>query len=621
MANILNFSQGYFICDTILNVVKTVKQSYKNHLVAFTLGPLLKLIEAFFDLLIPLFMKAIIDLNQYGNPELIQNNFSKRLAEFIRLFGNWIPSNQSLSDAIIGAVIILVMGLVGYVITMVAQYIAARTAMNVGTEIREALFNKILNLSKKDREQFGNGRLQTSLNSDTYQVQQAVLFFVRLIARAPFVILGALVFSFILDWKIGIAFAIIIPLIWVVFFAVLRKSGRQYVSIQSSLDDISTKSTDDIAGARVIRAFNNQENENAAFEETTSIYESKSIRVHKLNSLINPVVFAITAIVTIAIVFLCRGTLLGGSDTEKVVVSSTIIAEMAYLAQIFFAVCQLPPVLLDIVKGGVSRKRIDAILTYQSSVVSGNKTSYDNKVIEFKNVCFTYKNNSKNYALKDISFVLNKGKTLGIIGGTGSGKSTIINLIERFYDSSKGEILYKGVNIKEYNLSELRKEIGLVNQKSSLFKGTIKSNFLMANPQTTDEEITNALKKAEAYEFVSKYEDYLNHEVNEGGSNFSGGQKQRLCIARGLIKNPDVLILDDSTSALDLLTDKKIRNALSESLDMTKIIVSQRVATIADADQIILLDKGQIIGIGNHKELLENNVVYKEIYESQTKKG
>ena len=602
-------------------VIKRVSDSYKNHLVAFTLGPLLKLIEAFFDLLIPLFMKAVIDLNQYDSPELISNVFTRRLAEFIRLFGTWVPSNQALSDALIGAVIILVMGIIGYVLTMIAQYIAARTAMNVGTEVRESLFNKIINLSKKDREQFGTGRLQTTLNSDTYQVQQGVLFFIRLVARAPFVIIGALIFSFILDWKIGLAFTVIVPLIWIVFFIVLRKSGKQYVSIQSSLDDISTKSTDDINGARVIRAFNNQENENKSFKTITETYETKSVNVHKLNSLINPIVFAITAIVTIAIVFLCRETLLDGSDSEKVVISSTIIAAMAYLAQIFFGVVQLPPVLLDIIKAGVSRKRIDAILTYQSSIESGTEESKDNIVIEFKNVCFSYKDDSNHYALTNINFQINKGQTLGIIGGTGSGKSTLINLIERFYDTTEGEILYKGINIKDYDLSKLRSEISLVNQKSSLFRGTIKSNFLMANSSASDEQITEALKKAEAYEFVSQYEDYLNHEVNEGGSNFSGGQKQRLCIARGLIINPEVLILDDSTSALDLLTDKKIRTTLSAIDDMTKIIVSQRVATIADADLIILLDKGRAVGMGNHKQLLDSCQIYKEIYESQIKKG
>ena len=610
-----------FACATIFLVIKRVRDSYKNHILSFTLGPLIKLIEATFDLLIPLFMKAIIDLNQYENTELIPNSFSRGLAKFIRLFGTWVNGNQALSDAIIGVVIILVMGIIGYVLTMVAQYIAARTAMNVGTEVRESLFNKIINLSKADRHQFGTGRLQTTLNSDTYQIQQGVLFFIRLVARAPFTILGALVFSFILDWRIGLAFTVIVPLIWLIFFLVLRKSGKQYVSIQSSLDDISTKSTDAISGARVIRAFNNQENEDVSFKKLSSTYETKSIKVHKLNSLINPAVFAITAAVTIVIVFLCRQTLLNGSDIEKVVISSTIIAAMAYLAQIFFGVVQLPPVLLDIIKAGVSRKRVDAVLTYQSKIESGEQTGDSDNLIEFKNVYFAFKEGSEHYALNNLSFSVSKGQTLGIIGGTGSGKSTLINLIERFYDATKGEVLFKGVNIKDYNLSKLREEIGLVNQKSSLFKGTIRSNFLMANPLASDEEITTALKQAEAYEFVSQYEDYLDHEVFEGGSNFSGGQKQRLCIARGLIKNPDVLILDDSTSALDLLTDKKIRTTLSSLKDMTKIIVSQRVATIADADLIILLDKGQVVGMGNHQQLLDTCQIYKEIYESQIKKG
>ena len=603
------------------NKVSTV---YKNHIVALAVGPFIKLIEAIFDLLIPLFMKAIIDLNQYGEPSLIPNTFSKSLANFIRLFGTWINNNQSLNDAIVGAVIILVMGVIGYAFTMFSQYIAARTAMSVGTEIRERLYAKILSLSKKDREKFGSGRLMTSLNSDTYQIQQAVLFFTRLMVRCPFIIIGSLVFSFILDWRIGLAFIALVPILFILMIVILGNSSKKYISIQESLDNISTKSTDDINGARVIRAFNRQEEEKDNFDKATSEYQNKSIRVHKVNSLINPIVFALTAIITILIVFLVRGTLLGGSDAEKVVVSSTIIAEMAYLAQIFFAVTQFPPVLLDILKGRVCRKRIDQILTLESSIISGNKVNdsfTEGEIISFKDVYFTYKDNSEHYALNDISFSLKKNETLGVIGGTGSGKSTIINLIERFYDASKGEVIYKGINVKEYDVSSIRRQVGLINQKSRLFKGTIRSNFLMVNPNLTDKEIETALKNAEAYEFVSKYDDYLDHEVNEGGSNFSGGQRQRLCIARSLAKSPELLILDDSTSALDLLTDKKIRTHLSEMKDVTKIIISQRVATISDADQIIVLDKGFIVGKGTHDELLKTCDVYKEIYESQIKKG
>ena len=605
-------------------MTKKVGDIYRKHFVALTIGPLLKLIEVVFDLLIPLFMKAIIDLNQYGDPSLIPNQFSQKLGSFIRLFGTWIQDNQSLNDAIIGGVIILVMGVIGFAFTMLTQYIAARTAMHVGTEVRESLYTKILALSKKNREQFGNGRLMTSLNSDSYQIQQAILFFIRLVTRCPAIILGSLVFSFILDWRIGLAFIALVPVLLLVIFIVLGQSSKKYTSIQESLDDISTKSNDDINGARVIRAFNKQNEESESFGKTTEIYQRKSINVHKINSLINPFVFAATALITLLIVFLVRETLLNGSDAEKVVISSTIIAEMAYLAQIFFAVTQLPPVLLDIIKGGVSRRRINQILSLTPSITSGKQTNdsfTEGEIISFKDVSFSYKESSNHYALNNLTFSLKKNDTLGVIGGTGSGKSTIINLIERFYDASKGEVLYKGINIKEYDLSSLRTEVGLINQKSRLFKGTIESNFLMVNENASEEEMTEALKKAEAYEFVSQYGDYLNHEVNEGGSNFSGGQRQRLCIARALVKKPKLLIRDDSTSALDLLTDKKIREHLKEMNDVTKIIVSQRVATIQDADEIIVLDKGFVVGQGTHDELLKNCEIYKEIYETQIKKG
>ena len=604
--------------------MKTVKDVYKKHIVAMLIGPFIKLIEAFFDLLIPLFMKAIIDLNQYGDPSLIPNKFSQSLGSFIRLFGTWIQDNQSLNDAIIGGVIILVMGVIGFAFTMLSQYLAARSAINVGTDIRELLYAKILSLTKKDREQFGNGRLMTSLNSDTYQIQQAVLFLVRLAVRCPAIILGSLIFSFILDWRIGLAFIALVPVLLIVIFLVLGQSSKKYTSIQESLDNISTKSSDDINGARVIRAFNRQNEETETFSEVTTDYQKKSINVHKINSLINPFVFAATALITLLIVFLVREALLNGTDAEKVVISSTIIAEMAYLAQIFFAVTQLPPVLLDVIKGGVSRRRIDQILSLTPSITSGNEVNdsfTEGEIISFKDVSFSYKESSNHYALNDLTFSLKKNGTLGVIGGTGSGKSTIINLIERFYDASKGEVLYKGINIKDYDLSSLRTEVGLINQKSRLFKGTIRSNFLMVNPNATDEEMTEALKQAEAYEFVDKYEDYLDHEVNEGGSNFSGGQRQRLCIARALVKKPEVLILDDSTSALDLLTDKKIREHLKEMNDVTKIIVSQRVATIQEADEIIVLDKGFVVGQGTHNELLKTCEIYKEIYETQIKKG
>ena len=597
-------------------MIKKVSESYKHNIVSIALGPFIKIIEAIFDLLIPLFMKAIIDLSQYGAPENIPNKISSGVASFIRLFNN---SNNTISDALVGGFIILAMGIVGYGLTMISQYIAAVCSVAVGTEVRESLFQKLLQLSKKEREQVSNSKILTVINSDTYQLQHGVLYFVRLVVRAPFILIGALVMSFILDWRVGLAFTAIVPLILLVNYLVLRKSSKGYVEIQNDLDDLNNKTSETTDGARVVRASNQQERENSEFSVKTTSYQDKAIKVNRINSLINPLTFAITSIVLIIIILLLQDSLFGPNNTQ---IASTIIAEMSYLSQIFFVVVQFSIVIVEIVKASVSRKRIDSILAVKPSIVNENKECViDNKapLIRFDHVSFSFTDDA-NYFLNDLDFQIRKGETFGVIGGTGSGKSTVINLIERFYDASKGNVLYKGVSLKDYNLNDLRNDIGLVNQKSSLFKGTIKSNFLMSNPNASDEDIINALKQAQAYEFVSKYEDGINHEVNEGGLNFSGGQRQRLCIARALIRKPELLILDDSTSALDLLTDKRIRETINSFKDMTKVIVSQRVSTIQHADYILVLEGGQVVGQGKHKDLLNNCPIYKEIYETQIRK-
>ncbi len=599
-------------------MISKVSDSYKRHILIIALGPFLKIIEAIFDLLIPLIMKAIIDLSQYNNPSNIPNVISASLASLIRSIN---PTATALSDAITGGVIILVMGVVGYIITMVSQYLAARASVDVGTEVRSALFSKTLMLSKKEREQVGNAKLLTIINSDTYQLQHGVLLFVRLVVRAPFILIGSLIISFILDWRVGLAFTAIVPLIFLVEFLVLKHSSKGYVEIQSDLDSLSNSTAEVSDGSRVVRASNQESFENEKYERKTSSYEEKSIKVNKVNSLINPLTFAITAIVLIIIILLLQNNLF--DKDSNVLISSTIIAEMSYLAQIFFVITQLSMVFVEIVKASVSRKRINSVLAIDPAITNpaNPKTGSvhtGEQLIKFDHVSFSFNENS--YFLNDLDFEIRKGETFGIIGGTGSGKSTIINLIERFYDVSKGMILYKGIPLKEYDLNVLRNEIGLVNQKSSLFKGTIKSNYLMSNPNASDEEIIEALKQAEAFEFVSKYEDKLEHPVREGGTNFSGGQRQRLCIGRALVKKPEVLILDDATSALDLLTDKKIRSCIASFKDMTKIIVSQRVSTIQNADYILVLEGGQVVGLGKHEDLLINCPIYKEIYETQIKK-
>ena len=597
-------------------MITRVEQSYKHNFVSIVFGPFLKIIEAFFDLLIPLFMKAIIDLNAYHNPEDIPHTISTRLASFIRIFN---PGASALGDAIAGALIILVMGIVGFAITMCSQYLAARASTNVGTEIRTSLYTKLLSLSKKERENIGEAKLATLINSDTYQVQQGVFLLIRLIVRAPFTVIGSLLLSFVLDWRVGLAFTAIAPLVLIVNILILRQSSKKYIEIQSDLDGLSNSTNEISDGARVVRASNQEKQESQKFEDKTTSYKNKSIKVNRLNSFINPLTFAITSIVLIVIVLLLQKDLF----ENRVLVSSTIIAEMAFLAQIFFAFTQLSQITVEIVKAGVCRRRINSVFSIEPKIknVDNPKTgevSYGEQLIKFENVSFSFNDEGK--FLDNLNFEIRKGETFGIIGGTGSGKTTVINLIERFYDASKGTIYYKGIPIKEYDLNALRNDIGLVNQKSSLFNGTIKSNYLMNDKSASDEDIFAALKQAEAFEFVDKYEDKLDHPVKEGASNYSGGQKQRLCIGRALIKKPELLILDDATSALDLLTDKKIRNNIANLKDMTKVIVSQRVSTIQNADFILVLEGGQVVGQGKHEDLLKNCPIYKEIYETQVKR-
>ena len=604
--------------------MKVCKDSFKKHLFSFIFGPALKLIEAIFDLLIPLFMKAVIDLAKYGDVSLFPNNafISKSLANFIRLFPSFNFDNRIISDAIICFIIILTMGLVGFAITMITQYIAARTASEVGYDIRKMTFEKIMTLSKKNREQIKQSKLLTILNADTYQVQQGVLIFIRLIVRAPFIILGALIISFLLSIECGFVFLSIIPLVLFIVLFIMKKSSKGYLDIQSKLDDISLKTSDTIEGIKVIKAFNKQEKENNAFIEKSNAYKNKSLKVSKINALINPLTFALVSIATISIVLFGGNSILATASSESVLYATTIITLISYLAQIFFTLVQMSNVVLILTKANVAKSRIDDVL----NIVPSTELNIENiipeikedSLLKFDNVYLRFEEDGNN-ALKNISFALKKGESLGIIGGTGSGKTSLINLIERFFNPSEGEIYFDGKNIKTMDLSYLRSKISLVSQKPMFLKGSVAYNIALSN-QFDKQKVIDVLEKAQAKEFVDKFDDNIFHIINEGGTNLSGGQRQRINIARGLYKDSELLILDDATSALDLLTDKKVRDNIFAIKDLTKIIVSQRVATVKDCDNIIVLDKGEIINYGNHEQLLITSSIYKEIYESQIKK-
>ena len=600
-------------------MINKVSDAYKKNLFYLIVGPLLKQIEAIFDLLIPLFMKAIIDLSFSSSRDVV----TRSLGEFIKLFPLIAEDNLPLSYCFTGGMIILFMGIFGFITTMITQYLASLTACNVGTELRNSLYKKLMMLSKIERERLNVNHLLTVLNSDSYQVQRGVMFFIRLAIRAPLIVVGSLVISFILDWQIGLIFLGITPLIIIIIMCIMSKTSKMYLKIQGKVDDLSLKTTETVIGSKEIRAFNKKEKEDTVFENKAIEYQNSYLKVNRLNALVNPLTFAIVSVATVLVVILGsfameQGIMFNGS----VLMPSTLLTEVAYLELIFQTVVVITNLVDIFTKASVSSKRCNEVLKIKPSIINSEYQKIKHidqgeEIISFKNAYLSFVDGG-NYALKNISFSLNKGESLGIIGATGSGKSTILQLILRFADATEGDVFYKGINIKDYSLNSLRSEIAYVPQKAVLFEGSIESNLKMSDKNCSDISIEQALKASCAYQFVKEYDDYLDHKVNEGGLNFSGGQRQRLTIARALVKKSEVLILDDSTSALDLLTDKKVRENIDDMYpDLTKIIVSQRVATISSSDKIIVIDKGEINAIGDHEYLLKNCPLYLETYLSQ----
>ena len=560
----------------------------KNYKKQVVIGPIFKLLEAIFELMVPLVMAKIIDIG-------VKNGD----------YGYVVKSGFTL----------LVLGFLGLFCALVCQYSAAKASQGFGTDLRNDLFSHINSLSHSEIDIVGTSSLITRLTNDVNQLQLAVAMFIRLAFRAPFIIIGSAVMAMTLDLKLSIVFLFAIPLISLTLFWVMSKSIPFYSNIQKKLDKISLITEENLEGARVIRAFSKEENEKKRFFDASDDFTVASINVSKISALLNPLTSIIMNFAIVAILWYGGYRVNIGALTQ-----GQIIAFVNYMTQISLTLVVFANLVVIFTKAFASGERVQEILEIHSSITDKNtKISPVSNApkVEFKNVSFSYKGSNKN-SLSNANIKVNTGETIGIIGGTGSGKSTLINLIPRFYDVTEGEVLVDGVNVKDYNLNSLRDKIGIVPQKAALFSGSLRENMTLGNKNASYEEIKKAFDIAQASEFVSSLSEGLDTAILQGGKNLSGGQKQRLTIARALVKNPEILILDDSASALDFATDAKLRKAIKEETkNMTVFIISQRATSIKNADKIIVLDNGNIVGIGSHNELLKNCKVYKEICLSQ----
>ena len=555
------------------------------------LGPLFKLLEALLELLVPLVVADIIDTG--------------------------IGAGDS--GFIVKRCLLLIgLGLLGLASSVTAQYFAAKAAIGFTASVRHALFGKVQSLSYAELDKLGTSTLMTRMTSDMNQVQTGLNLALRLLLRSPFVVFGAMIMAFTIDVKSAWVFAVIIPLLFAVVFGIMFSCIPLYKKVQGRLDSVLGAAKENLAGVRVIRAFGKERQEVESFEEKSGQLLSSQLFVGKISALLNPVTYVM---INLAIIAVLR---VGGGQVYKgILTQGQVLALYNYMSQILVELIKMANLILSMTKATASAKRVAAILALESSLDVPQENPEEPEAapaVSFDGVTFTYPTGGAP-ALSDISFTLEHGKTLGIIGGTGSGKSTLIGLIPRFYDVQKGSVKVDGCDVRQYPLETLRRKIGLVPQKALLFKGTIRKNLLWGDEGATDDEIRDALKAAQAQEVVDGKPEGLDYEVETGGRNFSGGQRQRLTIARALVRKPEVLILDDSASALDFATDAALRHALRElPWKPAVVIISQRTASIRFADEILVLDDGRLAGRGTHEELLQTCDVYREIYESQFKK-
>lgn len=563
-------------------------KKYKWYMI---IGPFFKLLETILELFNPLLVAQIID-----------HGVESGDINFIIRYG----------------IIILVANIIGFAFSMICQKCASLTSAGVSNDLRATLFEKISSFSHSELDKFGTASLVNRLTNDIMQVETAVSIFIRLMIRVPFLLIGAFVLSLVINIKTSLIFLVLIPLMLVILVIYMRKTTPFFTKMRNKLDRISKITKENLSGTRVIRAFNKQEDEEKRFSDASEDYTATSIRVSKMTALLNPLIYLIVNIATIALLYIGSIQINIGQMSQ-----GDVIALIDYIAIITISLLILSQMIVLFVRTGASVTRLDEVIKTEPSILSTNtkrikRTSYD-AILEFKNVSFNYSNSDQDISfIKNLSFSLYPKQTLGIIGGTGSGKTTIANLITRFYDATQGEVLYKGRNVKEYPTSQLREEISIVQQRSTLFSGTLRENMKIRNKNASDEEIIDALKISQAWSFVSEWANGLDHQIMAGGKNVSGGQMQRLTIARAIIGKPELLILDDSSSALDFLTDSNLRRELKK-LDCTLVTISQRATSIKNADLIIVLDNGDVVGIGKHNQLMKDCEIYREIYESQAK--
>lgn len=554
------------------------------------LGPLFKLLEASFELMVPLVIAAMInDGIKTGNKEYI-----------IKM-----------------SIILVLLCLVGFISAVTAQFFAAKAATGFAKKVKRALFDNIQKLSYTDMDQIGTSAMITRMTTDVNQVQQGVNMTIRLLLRSPFVVLGAMVMAFTIDTRLALIFLVTIVLLSVVVALIMGWSIPRYGKIQAGLDTVLRLTRENHSGVRVIRAFGLEDREVKNFNKQNNALMNLQKFVGSVSALMNPLTFGILNLAVAFLIF--KGAIVVNSGDLS---QGDMVALYDYMSQILVELIKFANLILTITKAIASGNRVQELLELKSSMEDGSSESFEKTSdhVVFKNVSMRYAGDSED-SLENVDLVVNRGEKIGVIGGTGSGKSTFINLIPRFYDAREGVVLFDGKDVKQYKLDALRDKIGIVPQKAVLFHGTIRDNIKWGKKDATDEEIYEALSIAQAKEIVDGKEGGLDFVVAQGGKNFSGGQKQRLTIARALVRKPEVLILDDSASALDYMTDKNLREAIANMPDPpTTFIVSQRTSAVSTCDKIVVLDNGKVVGIGKHDELLNSCDLYREIYDSQFKK-